>query len=164
MHNPTLLRDASARTPSDAINVLYKQDMSSVDGITAAIAALERLMPGYVRPVAHGSGILGASGRVQVEVFNRGGHDFPAMVLASICGYTAGTEVVLLSARQLELAVSVMAPAEACHAFQHPNLAAWRRILEQLRREPGAAAAVAFIGDGRSPSSNKIIEAFLCTR
>ena len=136
MHNHTLLRDASDCRPLDAINVLFDHDLSSVEGIAAATAALEQMMPGYVRPAAHGSGIMGSSGRVQVEVFNCGGHDLPAMVLASICGYIAGTEAVSLSARQLNLAVSAIAPAEACRAFQHPNLAAWRRILERLRREP----------------------------
>jgi hypothetical protein len=154
------IRDARGVESLSATSVLLEHDLATVSGIVAAMAALERRMPGYVRPAVHGAGTLGVSG-VTCEISNRGGHDLPAMVLAAACAHSSGTEVVAISARQLVDAVSNMAPAEQCTAFQHPNLAAWRRISTRLQREPSAMALAFFIDRPYRASSNPIIEALL---
>ena len=65
-------------------------------------------------------------------------HRLPAVVLASVCGYTSRTTTFPLTAADLREAVDRLAPAEAALHWAHPNLWSWRELLE------GAAPASAF--------------------
>lgn len=146
---------------SDAAYILRQHNLAQVEGINAAIKEMADAMPNYKPPLFHGSGFLSASGDAFFEVFNSSGHDFPAMLLAAICGYQSGTQVISLSEKQLQLALSLMGPAEECKNFQHPNVAAWRRILKRIYDNPGEQSIIVFIADLQDSGTNTIIDSFL---
>jgi hypothetical protein len=152
--------DATGYEHHEDAEVLLAHDLSSVDGIAAASSALAKRLAPFVVPSAHGSGTLAVGGSVTVDVFNLAGHDFPALLLAALCGYRAGTQVVMLSVLQLQLAVSLMAPAERCRAFKHPNIAAWRKILARVAENPDERPIAVFF-DARQPSEDRIVASFL---
>lgn len=154
------LRYAGDVSPSSAVASLRECDLGSVGGIDAATRMFERLMPDYIRPAAHGFGVVQGSGEVIAAVTNGAGHDLPAMLLAAICGYRSGTEAVAFSVAQLRLAVAAMEPAEACRAYRHPNIAAWRQILRDLRHGSSDTAVAVFAGVDWAGSSNPIVRRF----
>ena len=104
-------------------------------GLTAWRESIENSIPAYVRPAAYGVGIatIAPSGQIldtRYPVVNTDVHLLPAAVLAQVLGRTSGTATHRLDRSQLEEAVATLAPAEACHEVDHPNLAAWRVMLE----------------------------------
>jgi hypothetical protein len=157
------LRDARDVSPSNAVAALRAYELGTVDGIAGATRMFEQEMPDFERPSAHGFGVLKASGAVVAEVMNGSGHDLPAMLLAAICGYRRGTQAVALSAEQLQLAITAMAPAEKCAAYKHPNISAWRRVLRDL--QIGDTSIAVFVGRERSSSAqapgNSLVQMFL---
>ncbi|WTW92782.1 hypothetical protein OG216_05030 [Streptomycetaceae bacterium NBC_01309] len=95
-------------------------------------------------------GEVGAS--VEFPVANAGGAALSAVVLATACGHRAGTASYELTVDQVARAVDLLAPAEAYTAVPHPNMAAWRAILERLRADDGTLRAVAvFVADLADP-------------
>lgn len=91
---------------------------------------MQASLHGFVMPTAYGVGIADV-GTIRFPVVNRGGtHHLPAVVLASVLGYRSGSCALATSAGQLGEAVAKLAPVEACTAFGHPNLWAWREMLE----------------------------------
>ena len=91
--------------------------------------------PAYTNPMIQGMDI--PSG---VVVWNVENHPLPAAVMASTLGHDGSTAAVPLGAEQLDAAIAGLAPAEACPAYDHPNLAAWREV-----RASGADAVAVFI-------------------
>lgn len=53
------------------------------------------------------------------------------MVLAFVCGHSAGTATYEVSAEQLNEAAALLAPADAAVHMDHPNLWSWRELLEK---------------------------------
>ena len=151
--------------PSDikthpVIETMALHNMSTVDSIKNAIIGVENLMDGFIRPRLHGSGILEPDGGILVEMVNNEGHDFPAMLLGALCGYSSGDVAFEMTVEQIDIAIGAMAPAEDCTDFQHPNIAAWRRIAARLREDKNARAIAVFSSNEEPIGQNRFIDAF----
>lgn len=93
-----------------------------------------------MHPAAYGVARLDADRLVLGQVNDVGHiHRLPAVVLASVCGYTSRTATFPLSAADLREAVDRLAPAEAAVHWAHPNLWSWRELLD------GATASSTFV-------------------
>jgi hypothetical protein len=86
-------------------------------------------------------------GRIEFARANFGDHPLPAVVLATVLGHGGGTAVYRMDAPLLTQAIRLLAPAEACTAYPHPNLWAWREVLEELE-DGGAVIAVFDYAEG----------------
>src|SRR5262249_5563626 len=56
----------------------------------------------------------------------------PAVILATIVGYRGGSRSYRLGHRDIDRAVRLLAPAQACTAVEHPNLRVWRDVQQTL--------------------------------
>jgi hypothetical protein len=128
----------------------------TTDDIAAALARFEEAIPGWERPAAHGVGRLDGD-RVEFYTANIGGRPLPAAVMATVCGHTGGSASYRLDAATLGRALELLTPAEACTAYDHPNLAGWRRLLADLGGT-GTAVAV-FVADLAAASADPHVEA-----
>ena len=128
--------------------------------ITAARERFVEGIDGFEHPAAFavGVGTVGPSGAVLdtlYPVVNGGAPSLPAVVMATVAGHVAGTATYLLTREQLADAVDRLAPAEACTDVPHPNLGAWRVLLD-LADTPAPLGGervlvAAFIGDLTDP-------------
>ncbi|APU16770.1 MULTISPECIES: hypothetical protein [Actinoalloteichus] len=134
------------------------EQWSTPDAIATARGLLEQALPGWRRPAAYGLGHL-VDGDAVFPVVNVGEHFLPAVVLATVCGHSAGTAVYELDAAGLDEAIMMLSPAEACSDYDHPNLAAWRDIRTDLAHNDGQAIAV-FVGDLEDPTVDDRDERF----
>ncbi|MGE0730675.1 MAG: hypothetical protein AB7O92_27685 [Acidimicrobiia bacterium] len=117
--------------------------MVLAEEVTAFRQQLESSLLGFVKPAAYGVGVREGDG-FRFPVVNHGGiHQLPGIVLAEVLGYRSGTCTIALPAQRLRQAYERLLPVEACTAFPHPNLWAWRELLRTA--SPGAFVAV-FIG------------------
>ncbi|WP_436772362.1 hypothetical protein [Yinghuangia sp. YIM S09857] len=130
--------------------------------LAAARERFEAAIPGWRTPAAFGMGTV-ASGTAEFPVANAGGAALSAVVLATACGHRAGTASYELTTGQVARAVELLAPAEAYTAVPHPNMAAWRDILEQLRADGRAnggsdgraiRAVAVFVADLADPAAD----------
>jgi hypothetical protein len=98
--------------------------------LAAARRELAATIPGYVAPASYGIARVDA-GHLTFGAVNAVGstHRLPAVVLASVCGYTNRSGVYPLSPEQLAVAAVLLAPAEAATHVDHPNLWSWRELL-----------------------------------
>ena len=94
----------------------------TVEEVAAARDRFETGNVGYHPPSAHGLVVNG-----EVAVWNVGTHLLPPAVLCSVLGHDGSTAAIPVTAAQLEEAIEALAPAEACTAYDHPNLEAWRQ-------------------------------------
>jgi hypothetical protein len=106
------------------------------EDIAAAKSRFVKAIPGYEPPAAYGVGTVDSTGTIVFPRVNSGDHPLPAVVLATACGHQRGTRTYELSEDDLGRAIDLLAPAEACDAYEHPNLAAWR----ELRRSATGAS------------------------
>ena len=116
-------------------------------------------MPGYEPPVAYGAGRIDGDGVRFGHVNDVGGvHMLPAVILAFVCGHRSGTATYVLGAEAMGEAVRLLAPAEACPAYEHPNL--WS--LRALAATAGADAAfvAVFVDDVGAAPVDRYDEAF----
>jgi len=120
----------------------------TTEEIAAARHRFEAALPGWVAPMAYGVGRLNG-GRIEFARINVGEHPLPAVVLATICGHSAGSASYRLDAAALSRAIELLAPAEACTVYDHPNLAAWRRLHAGLGERDVAVAV--FVADLNQP-------------
>ena len=123
---------------------------TTTEGIAAARERLERAIDGYERPAAYALGLTVEGDATVGEVFprvNRGDNFLPAVVLATVCGHVRGTATYVLDEERLQEAIDLLAPAEACTAYDHPNLAAWRRLRAEVADRPDAQVVAVFLGD-----------------
>ena len=133
--------------------------------VTAAevIAARDRLelaLGGWQRPAAYAI----ATGSPEEVVFwrvNVGDHPLPAVVLATVTGYRGGPASHQLSAAALDEAIAMLAPAEACTEYDHPNLFAWRHLRAEL--DDNGYAMVVFLGALTDSSTDLYVQALLDT-
>lgn len=119
----------------------------TTEKITAAREEFEGAIEGYAPPAAYavGVGTVGPSGAVldtRYPVVNCGEHHLPAAVVATVVGHVSGTATYPLTGEALVRAIGLLAPAEACPDYDHPNLAAWRALV-------GLAEAPAPLGGDR---------------
>ena len=68
-------------------------------------------------------------------------------MLATVCGHARGTATYVLDEERLQEAIDLLAPVEACTAYDHPNLAAWRRLRAEVADRPDAQVVAVFLGD-----------------
>jgi hypothetical protein len=112
------------------------EEWSTVEEIAAARERFEAAIPGWVRPQAYALGLAPSTepgaGEILFPKVNVDEHYLPAVVLATVCGHAHGTAAYRLSPEELDEAIALLAPAEACAAYDHPNLAGWRRIRQEL--------------------------------
>ena len=102
----------------------------TVEAIDAARERFEAAL-GWRRPAAWG--LLDAAGSV-VKV-NVGTGMLPGVVVAAVLGHRGGTRAYPLSTAQIDEAIAMAEPAEACTDIPHPNLGALRML-----RDGGAVA------------------------
>ncbi len=122
---------------------------STPDQIAAAKETIAASIEGWQEPAVYAVGISSATSSAETDFphVNVGDHYLPALVMAKTIGYSHGTLTHELTTHELEHAVAGLSPAEACTAYEHPNLAAWREILTELQSNPARTAVVVFIGD-----------------
>lgn len=126
---------------------------TSLDDIKAATQSMESAIDGYVQPSAFAVGIatVGPSGPildVSYPVVNHASGAFPAACLSTILGYINGTSAHRISPGQLAQAIELASPAEGVDV-PHPNLAAWRTLLDVVETPAHGGTrqlVVSFIG------------------
>jgi hypothetical protein len=126
----------------------------TADEVRAAKQRLIDAMAGFKTPVAYSVARRDSEGLTFAHVNDVGGtHELPAVVLATVCGYRHGNAALELTRDEFADAITLLAPAEACTAFEHPNLWSWRPLLEGSA--PDAAFVAVFVGDLSAPSSSE---------
>jgi hypothetical protein len=128
---------------------------ATTEEIAAARRRFEAALPGWRPPMAYGVARLD-DGRIEFARVNVGDHALPAVVLATVCGHRAGSASYRLDAVGLGRAIELLAPAEACTAYEHPNLAAWRWLHAGLSE---GDAAVAVFADLDEPCGDPYVAA-----
>jgi hypothetical protein len=117
----------------------------TVEKITAARERLIADLPGWRLPAAYGIAVIDADGTIAFARANIGVHPLPAVVMATILGHGTESAAYLLDATALDQAIRLLAPAEACTAYEHPNLETWREVRKAL--DTGATAVAVFLAD-----------------
>jgi hypothetical protein len=125
--------------------------------IAAAQRRFEAGLPGWRPPAAYGVGRLGADGRAEFARIDLGDHPLPGVVLATVCGHPGGSASYRLDAAGLRRAIGLLAPAEACRAYEHPNLLAWRQLRRELRA--GDTVLAVFAADRAGPCADPHVRA-----
>jgi len=136
------------------------------EDISRARDRFERAL-GWTRPAAFGVGWVGVDGApvgegpgitfARVEV---GEHLLPGVVLATVVGHRHGSRSYPMPRSDLELAIDLLTPAEACTAYDHPNLRAWRELHASTAPERQVVAVFAAELDGIStdPYLTRLLE------
>jgi hypothetical protein len=98
----------------------------------------------WERPVAWGVMHEDADGRIVVDRAEAGERlDLLAMiVLGMVTGDCCGTYVTRLDAAELDMAIAMLTPAEACAEYELSNLRTWRYLRELIDDEDGMVVAV----------------------
>jgi hypothetical protein len=134
-------------------------DWSTVEGLAAIRDHLAAKIEGWRAPASYAVGISPASSDpawVFPHVNPVGGrHQLPAVVLGTILRHDGSSATLPLSPTQLRAAVDGLAPAEACTAMPHPNLAAMREVLAELEGNPAREAVAVFIADLEDPVTSE---------
>ena len=123
---------------------------TTAEEIAAARERMEAAIDGYERPAAYALGLAGEDGAAAGDVFplvNSGANFLPAVVLATVCGHVRGTATYVLDDQRLQRAIGLLAPAEGCTDYEHPNLVAWRQVRAELANQPSAEVIAVFLGD-----------------
>ena len=97
----------------------------------------------WARPVAWGIMHEDAEGRIVVDRTEAGEQrDLLAIVVLAIAtGDRCGTCVTRIDAAALDMAIAMLAPAEACAEYEQSNLRTWRYLREEIG-ESGTAVVV----------------------
>jgi hypothetical protein len=113
--------------------------------LDAARVRLERAIPGWQLPAAWAIGRAGDHDTTVFEQVNVADGYLPAVVLATVVGHAHGSGSYPLTMTELDRAIAMLAPAEACTTMEHPNLTAMRTLRRELA--PDDLAVVVFVGD-----------------
>lgn len=106
-------------------------------------------MPGWEAPMAYALGVAVGSAPVDWRAVNYPNlHELPAVVLGWVLGHRRGSATYWLGLDEFDEAIRLLGPAEACAAFDHPNLWAW----QQLRSE---------ITESTLPAESRVVAVFL---
>jgi hypothetical protein len=117
----------------------------TVEEIRAARERFEAAIPGWDKCPPYGIGRIDGNGSAEFTRVDNGDHALPGVVLATVCGHVSGSASYLLGKAELTRAIELLAPAEACTFYDHPNLAAWRELHARLADADHWVAV--FIGD-----------------
>ncbi|WP_409484834.1 hypothetical protein [Arsenicicoccus dermatophilus] len=125
--------------------------------LAAVRDAAEAAIPGWRRPVLWAVGISPATSQPTWEfpVVNRDGGFMPAVVLGRLVRHTRTSETLPVSAEVLRRAVADLAPAEACPGVEHPNLVAWRGLLDEVAGNPARELVVVYVDDLADPVTSE---------
>lgn len=134
-------------------------DWSTPEGLKAIKEQVAATIPGWQAPTAYAVGISSASSSPEPDFphVNRpgGAHNLPAVVLAKVLGHDGSTATLELTGAQLEAAAEALEPAEECTTVDHPNLAAWRHVLAELRSNPARTAYAVYVADLDDPVTSE---------
>jgi hypothetical protein len=134
-------------------------DWSTPEGLKAVKEAVAATIPGWQAPAAYAVGISSASSSPEPEFPHvnapGGGHNLPGVVLAKVLGHDGSSATLELTSAQLAAAVDALEPAEACTSVEHPNLAAWRHVLAELRSNPARTAYAVYVADLDDPVTSE---------
>lgn len=117
----------------------------TVDQIAAARERLIADLPGWHLPAAYGIATRHDTGALTFARTNVGVHPLPAAVMATVLGHSGESASYVLDSTSLALMIRLLAPAEACTAYDHPNLATWREVQKTLNA--GGTALAVFLKD-----------------
>jgi hypothetical protein len=147
--DPTSIRAVDARfDPNQDIfwqDVRMTEQWSTPEQIDAARERFERAVPGWQRPAAWAIGRAVDEDTTLFDRINVAESYLPAVILAIVCGHVNGSGSYPLTVEDLDRAIEMLAPAEACTEVEHPNLAVMRRLRADLGDDE--LAIVVFIGD-----------------
>ncbi len=129
---------------------------TTLDDLHAARERFAAAIPGWRWPAAQALGVVrrgddGAELPVDLPVVNTTQHRLPVVVLAGVLGHTGGTATYEVGLAELDRAIEILAPAEAVTSVDHPNLAAWRVVRDELTATPGTRAVAVFVADLADP-------------
>jgi hypothetical protein len=139
---------ASGRPGGERANTVQRWETTGQ--VAAALQRFQDGLPGWQPPAAYGVGRLGPDGRTEFARVDDGSHALPGVVLATVCQHHGGSASYQLGAADLARAIDLLAPAEACLAYDHPNLLAWRGLHGQLSEGDTVLAVFAAELDGPS--------------
>lgn len=138
---------------------MTEPDWTTPEGLKAIKESVAATIPGWRPPTAYAVGVSSASSSPEPDFphVNRpgGGHNLPGVMLAKVIGHDGSTATLELTSAQLEATVESLAPAEACTVVDHPNLAAWRQVLGDLRSNPARTAYAVFVEDLGDPVTSE---------
>lgn len=120
--------------------------------VLAARNRYESAIPGWRCPGLYAVGTRHDDGSIWFPFICHGDHPLPAAVLATVCGHQRGSDSYDLMIAELADAIRRLAPAEACTDWDHPNLAAWRRVYRSVTDDPDQRAVAVFDMDPESRS------------
>ena len=128
------------------------------DEVLEFIDSLRTSLLGFNQPHGYGVGVV-EEGTIRFPIVNSGGtHDLPAVALAAELGYRSGTCTLAMSPEQFGRAFARLLPVESCTAFTHPNLWAWRQLLDET---PHGPFVVVFIGSAGDRAADDAQRAFV---
>ena len=134
-------------------------DWSTPEGLEAIRDHLAARIDGWRSPVAHAVAVSPASSSpewVFSHVNGPGGrHGLPAVVLATVLGHDGSTATLPVSRGELAAALASLEPARACTSLPHPDLAAWREVLDELEGNPAREAQAVFVADLDDPVTSE---------
>jgi hypothetical protein len=143
----------SAEPSASSEQLTSAEQWPTLDDLVAARERFAAAIPGWRWPAAHGVGLI-PSGAEPAPVhfpLTNTDHKLPGVALATVLGHRSGTAVLDLDRAQLEAAIALLRPAEAC-PVPHPNLWTWRdRYLPALDADPGARLVAVYLGDLDDP-------------
>jgi hypothetical protein len=133
-------------------------EWSTLDGLAAIRGRLESVLPGWQPPAAYGVALDGVFPYV-----NRPGgqHRLPAVVLGTVLKHDGSTATLQMAPEQLAEAITALTPAEACTEVEHPNLAAWRRVLAEAEGKPITAVFVSSLDDEVTSDADAVLRSSL---
>jgi hypothetical protein len=116
------------------------------DDLVAAHQRLAAAIPGYRMPAAYAAARRDGDQLVFAHI-NRPGEvrPLPAVVLATVAGYSAASIAVRLRGDAFDRAIRLLEPAEAATHMPHPNLWSWRLIAADA--SPGSEFVAFFVAD-----------------
>lgn len=138
---------ASAKATVTALLAELGDRWETREKIAAARERITADLPGWKVPAAYGLGIYDVSGELVFGHKNAGEHPLPAAVMAAVLGHTGGSDSYDVDAFTLQQAIRLLEPAGACRAYDHPNLADWKRVLKLLKGDRQLEAKMVFVAD-----------------
>jgi len=133
-------------------------DWSTLEGLGRIRERYAGLIDGWRAPDAYAVGSGGDFAHVNAP---GGRHGLPAVVLATVLKHDGSTATLPVSREQLTDAIRMLEPAEACTDVDHPNLAAWRRVLAEADDSPIHAVFVGSVDDEVSSETDALLRARL---
>ena len=133
--------------------------------IRAAVDRFTAQMPGWTPTAAYGVTLVPPDEDTSwsFPVVNVGWlHRLPALVLGIVTGRRTGTGTYELAPADLQRAVDLLSPAEAALMYRHPNLLAWRTMLERIESGENGRIVAVFVDsldDGSSSTYDAVFRA-----